>query len=105
MPKGPANDQRCRGGASCSCSTAAHPIGTATKAANARLTMTARRACSAGPPLALGARGKAFAQYRFRDRVGQRLRRLEQAEQRQDDEQEDEIIRGEYPRRDHVSAL
>src|SRR5579862_2918919 len=44
-------------------------------------------------------------QHRFRDRVRQRLRGFEQSKQRQDDEQEHEVISREDARRDHVATF
>ena len=44
-------------------------------------------------------------QHGLRDRVRQRLRRLDQAEQREDDQEVDEVVGGEDARRDHVAAF
>src|SRR5262249_16776237 len=50
-------------------------------------------------------RGHLALEPRFRDRVRQRLRRLEEAEQRQHDQQVDEVPRGEDARGYPVAAL
>src|SRR5580700_3311237 len=108
MPNGPANDQCWRGGAaaSASCADAARmprpASATATVTAMTRLRFGLLRLKFMARPLTLGAgrrrRRRAdrntVAQHRFGDRVRQRVGFFEQSQERQDDEEEGEIVDG-----------
>src|SRR5262245_72699 len=113
MPNGPANDHFTGGGISASSAPAAVPSNAnAPASANARNLPVPFIARSPDVPSPFGHRGAARdcrsgrpALDRLADRGGQRLRPLDQAEQRQDHEEMDEIPSGENARGEHVIAL
>src|ERR1700674_2950982 len=115
MPNGPANDHLTRGGISLSSAPAAVVPSTASAPAkaSAQILLVPLIAFS---PAGLAAssfrrrraarrRAGRLAQDRFADRGRERLRTLDQTEQRQDDEEVDEIPGGEDARGQHVVAL
>src|SRR6202521_6120808 len=110
MPNGPANDHLTRGGISLSSAPAAVVPSTASAPAkaSAQILLVPLIAFS---PASLAAssfrrrRAGRLAQDRFTDRGRERLRPLDQAEQRQDDEEVNEIPSGEDARGQHVIAL
>src|ERR1700694_4188861 len=116
MPNGPANDHLTRGGISLSSAPAAVVPSTASAPAkaSAQILLVPLIAFS---PAGLAAssfrrrraarrrRAGRLAQDRFADRGRERLRPLDQPEQRQDDEEVNEIPGGEDARGQHVGAL
>src|SRR5437868_357770 len=115
MPNGPANDHLTRGGISVSSARATVP-GKANAAASAstQILAVALIACSPVASAASSFRYRGAARDRrpgrpaldrFADRVGKRLRPFDQAEQRQNDEEMEEIPSGKDARGQHVIAF
>src|ERR1700719_1837616 len=112
----PANDHLTRGGVSVSAATAGAAAITASNAASARtvclelfaavmILVPLRRDASAARFGRHGGAGRRTGQVRLGDRGGQPPRRLDQPKERQDDQEMDEVPRGEDAGGNHVTTF
>src|SRR5438874_6414875 len=114
MPNGPANDHFTRGGISLSSAPAALAPSTANVPAKASAQIFLMTLIASSPPAPSSFRHRGAARDcrtgcpvpdRLADGSRQRVRPLDQAEQREDDEEVNEVPGGEDARRQHVTAL